>query len=106
MVGESLANIFKTLPNLTTLLLQSNAISQDNNENMFQVSQFGKALQHTVCLCSLTVSNCKFDDDNIRLLLLALDENVGYGDIRNTLTYLDVVSLTLMAQNIPLVTFH
>ena len=50
--------------------------------------------------------NCKFDDDNIRLLLLALDENVGYGDIRNTLTYLDVVSLTLMAQNIPLVTFH
>ena len=93
MVGESLVQIFKTLPNLTTLVIQNNEISQDSNENMFQVSQFGVALQQTLCLCSLTLSNCKINDDNIRLLLLALDKNIGDGDIRNTLTYLDVVSV-------------
>lgn len=73
-------------------MIQNNEIFQGNNENLFQISQFGKALQHTACLCSLTLSNCKFDDDNIRLLLLALEQNIGAGDIRNTLTFLDVVS--------------
>ena len=99
-VDQSLIKVLKNLPNLTTLVLQNDEISQDKNRKIFQVDQLGRALQGTGCLCSLSLSNCEFDDDLVRLLLLALDENTGDTDIRTTLVHLDVVSLAFMVNHL------
>ena len=95
-VNGALAGVLKLLPNLTKLELKKDVIwTQNTNKEKrlwSQVNEFGKALQATTCLCSLSFSNCEFNDDLIRLLLLALDESSAGGDIRDTLVHLDVVS--------------
>ena len=86
----------KALPNLTTLVLHSDhPLSHYNGQTISHISNFGRALQATACLCSLTLSNCAFDDDLVQQLILSLDENNVDGDVRNTLIHLDIVSLSI-----------
>ena len=92
---EFLSKLFEGLPNLTALILRNNFKSgrtdDDVNTLKTEISQMGKALQSINCLCSLTFSNCGFDDDLIRLFLLALDGGCHGDGIRNTLVHLDLV---------------
>lgn len=94
-VHEELAEVLKLLPNLTKLKLKKDMIfiENTNKERVWsQVNALGKAIQATRCLCSLSFSNCQFDDDLVRLLLLAFKESSDHGDIRDTLITLDIVS--------------
>lgn len=98
--AEFQVNLFNALPNLTSLTLRNKFNGSKRNEftstlmlTHQQVERFGQALQSCNCLCSLTLSNCSFDDDLMRLFLRALSEANGISDnVRNTLVHLDMVS--------------